>query len=81
MIALNQKQTGFRGQAGCGAGASRLHVGKVMVRCVFFAYSSSLASAAAWPVCTCELEDEKAESHTLGDELRYRPAVGKKKKK
>lgn len=69
MITHNQKQTAFWGLAGCGASVSRLHGGKVIVRCVFFAYSSSLASAVAWPMRTCELKDEKAASHTLGDEL------------
>lgn len=43
--------------------------GRVMVRCVFFAYSSSLASAVAWPVSKCRLKDEKGRLHTLGDEL------------
>lgn len=41
----------------------------------------TVAQFAARPMCTCEPEDEKASSLTLGDELRYKPAIGKKKKK
>lgn len=59
----------------CGRGGGRvacvssLHEGKVIVPSVFFACSSSLASAAAWLMSMCELKDEKEESHSSGDEL------------
>lgn len=42
---------------------------KVTGHCVFLAYSSSLASAAAWPGSVCELKDKKAGSHTSADDL------------
>lgn len=69
----------FGGTLPVGHSVSKLHRGKVIVRGVFLAYSSSLASAVAWLMCTCEHKDEKAASHTLGDELWYKPTVGKKK--
>lgn len=58
-----------RGGGGGVACVSSLHEGKVIVRSVFFACSSSLASAAAWLMSMCELKDEKEESHSSGDEL------------